>query len=320
MASTNKAKNLFGTIIIPIILIIFLFIFSGCGISGVETEQLKKDLNSYDDIQNCFTSDYTEISEYEITECTIVDNIIDKENEKNIIYCLATANNNYFKVNLDVKVTYIRINSEWQLSDVSYFVDDVIAIAPPEVSQVERIVSDGVYEFDRFSYGIKDEDESSTHYYYLDNYNYNFDVIDITLNDNYRSAKVNCSCQSMGATYYGYYEMSLSMTGWQILQGDSGLRHMTLSKMDFDYATKAVGEFYHSYEDEYAYLKIHEIVEDKIVYTLLGNDSILINCEFDLGENLTAEFDSEFGQFLEIHYSPEEDMWEFGALELKRKN
>ncbi len=291
---------------------------SGCGKKAIDVEQLKEDLNICNEIQDCFTSEYAGSSRYQVSECVITENNLDEEKVQNTIYCTVTAENNNFQVLLDVKAVYHYYDKGWVLDTVSCDLDDVKALTGPDIEKVKSLITSNIRGNSSFSYGVPDEDGTGRKYYYLYSKDNDFSVIDSKVNENGKSASINCCYRSDDAKYYGYYEMLFDKTGWHFGDEDE-LDHMTLTNFDFDFSNKAIGNFYHSYDDEYASLTVHKIENGMVTYSLQGNDSILINCEFKLGENLTAAFDSTKGEFLEIHYSPEEDMWEFGALELERQ-
>lgn len=314
-------KRLISVFVLICLTLTMVCSLSGCGKKGVEIEKLKEDLNLCNEVQDCFTSEYAGSSRYQIAECVITENDLDEDKVENTIYCNVTAENSYFQVFLDVKATYHYYDKNgWVLDEVSCDLDDVKALAGPNAEQVKPIIEDFISDRRGFSYGIpytSDSGGSGTKYYYLYSTNNDFSVIDTKLNENGKSAKINCCYESDGTKYYGYYEMLFDKTGWHFADEDSSNHHMILTESDFNYSTRAIGTFYDSYDEETT-LVVHKIENDIITYSLQTVDSILLNNDFKQGENLTAEFNSKTGEFVGFHYDTEEDIWEFGAVELER--
>ncbi len=311
--------KIFSKLCLIVCLIIALICsLSGCENSSVTSEQLQKDLNLCNEIQECFYSEHAGNSRYQVIECTITGTEVDENEIENIVFCNAKAKNDDFELQLDVKAVYQRYDNDWVLNEVSCDLDDVKALNEPNIEELRAIIENQINSKNRFSYGVPDDDGNGMRYYYLYSEDNDFSIIDAQVNENGKSANINCCYRSDNAKYYGYYKLDFDKTGWHF-NTKKDIEHMTLTKYDFDFSNEAIGKFYHSYEDEYASLIVHKIENGIVSYSLQGNDSILINCEFELGDNLTAEFDITKGEFLGLHYSSEEDLWEFGALELKRQ-
>lgn len=307
-------------IIITIFILLFLLsCISACSRRNIKETQLIKDLNYENEIQNCFSVGYGNDSEFQIIECNISDTEYDKENKETIVYCSAIAENDYFHVELDIKADYIKNN----LDSISYDVDSVKAISAPDKDFMEDMIKQAIKKNKKFSYGIPYDDGIGTRYYYLYSDNNDFDVIDIDLASNGTYAKLNCCYTSDNTKYYGYFEIIFDNKGWHSIDdsllSDIQFLHMILTKVDFDFATKAVGSFYHSYEGEYSNLIIHNISGNFITYSLISNDDFWEINEIETGENITTLFNPDTGEFAEIHYDIEGDFWEHGSVELNRK-
>ena len=314
-------KKLISIFVLICLTLTMVCSLSGCGKKGVESEKLEEDLNICNEVQDCFTSEYAGSARYQISECVITENELDEDKVENTIYCNVMAENGYFQVFLDVKATYHYYDKNgWVLDEVSCDLDDVKALTGPNAEQVKPIIEDFINDRRGFSYGIpytSDSGSSGTKYYYLYSTNNDFSVVDTKLNENGKSAKINCCYESDGTKYYGYYEMLFDKTGWHFAEEDSSDQHMILTESDFNYSTSAIGTFYDSY-DEDTTLVIHKIENNTITYSLHSTDSILLNNDFKQGDNLTADFNSKTGEFVGFHYDTEEDVWEFGAVELER--
>lgn len=191
----------------------------------------------------------------------------------------------------------------------------------PDVNQIQAEIERILNSENSFRYGIVEDDGigHGVHYYYLRSTNSNFRVLDISVNEDKESARVNCCYESDGVNYFGYYEIKHNETGWFFAEENLDPFFMTLVESDFNYSARATGEFYSSYNEKYTSLVIHSIENGIITYSLESNDNILVNNNFQQGENLTADFNSLTGEFLGFHYDTEADSWEFGAVEVVRK-
>lgn len=227
----------------------------------------------------------------------------------------------------------VTVNLTWDNNcdaKINYYIDSnpienngssVISQAP-DINQIQSEIERILNSDDSFSYGIVEAGEGwySVSRYYLESSNNDLQVFDISVNEDGQSAQVNCCYESDGVHYYGYYTIYHSESGWYFAEEDMESFYMTLTETDFDYSARAIGEFYSSYKDTYTSLVIHKIENGTITYSLESNDSIILNRGFQQGENLTAEFNSLTGEFVEFHYDTEADSWGFGAVEVVRKS
>lgn len=301
------------------LLLVIINLLSSCTSKKIEIKDLKNDLEICEEIQNCFNSDYIDNSSYHISNCIIIEQNSNKEKNENIIYCNATAENEYFQLFLDVKAVYYREKSNWYLDEISFDLDDVKAICAPNIQPIQDILKQEIHKRGQFSYGVPHRDGTGTRYYYLKSKNNSFRVERISLNANGKSAKIECCYTSDGVKYYGYFILSLGRRGW-FATYDSKFIHMHLTEIDFDYSTKAIGTFCASKANgEESTLVIHKITKDKIVYSLDSNDEDFKNLDYKFGKNLEEKFYYEIGEFENFHYEAEIDSWVMGAWTFKRR-
>lgn len=236
-----------------------------------------------------------------------------------IVYQGVTINRTWHN-NCDAKINYYIDRTDANNTNDGR-ADGNMAKQAPDVNQIQAEIERILNSENSFRYGIVEEDEGSrgVSYYYLRSADNDFRVLDISVNEDNASARVNCCYESDGVNYYGYYEIYCNETGWFFAEEDLNTFFMTLVENDFDYSTRAIGEFYSSYKETYTSLVIHSIENGIITYSLESNDSILVNFNFQQGENLTADFNSLTGEFVGFHYDTEADTWEFGAVEVERK-
>jgi len=222
--------------------------------------------------------------------------------------------------NCDAKINYYIGSTSVNDTNVES-TDSNKAAQAPDIDQIQSEIERILNSDDSFCYGIVEAGDGwrSVRSYYLESSNNDFQVLDISVNEDGQSAQVNCCYESDGIHYYGYYTIYYSETGWYFSDEDMEHFYMALTESDFDYSTRAIGEFYSSYKDEYTSLVIHKIENGIITYSLDSNNSIIINRDFQQGENLTADFNSLTGEFVGFHYDTEADTWGFGAVEVERK-
>lgn len=271
----NKSKilKLFGFTT----LLLALVMLSGCGIGKVSRETLKSDIISSDIIQSIFSSVFTNRSEYELKECTITKEQVNKDDKQDIIFCDVIVENQYFNVIASLQVLYNYYDTGgWILENISILNDAVYvtSVAPPEVDLIKNAIIDNVTNKEKYEIGFVYNNKL---------YEEKMDFLefnDFDYDEDNHMCKLNVTSSDNHNVVNGYFQVNFdSLEGWKLYcfsenTNDKIFASMLVGSVDSDYSS-ALGEYYinsfKDYTNEYIgseKLVIESIDDKKIKYSI----------------------------------------------------
>lgn len=131
------------TIALSLLSLLMLLLLTGCSEKSVSEAQLKEDLLEQEEVQTCFSSEFTKESAYSIDTLEITKEQINSESKQHVIYCNFTIKNDYFNVELSAQCTYnFYDKGGWILDEFNVLEKSVIPISAAEGQEVINKVLD----------------------------------------------------------------------------------------------------------------------------------------------------------------------------------
>ena len=317
-----KAK----TIITITVILVLLYVLSGCGIKGVSETQLIDDINSCEEIQNIFTSDFISESKYTVTKCDIVKEQANLDEKEDLIYCEITIENDYFAIELNVKTVYNYYDKGgWMLDEATFDKTEVyVKKAPDSYDDISSFIyynTSNFYAYKNNSLAFYTKDDKLEYY---DLAGGDLSVTDCVLNsDDPKYATVICVYQSDCINAKGTYELLFDDNeGWIIPDGPMKDDHILLTEYSSDFS-KAEGVFLWTEDDMYIILSIKDITDEYVIYSVTSDSDETIK-GWVKGGQIKMKFDSISGRFYfldsdaanSLTYNPENDVWFDSTLDL----
>lgn len=130
-------------ITLPLLFLLMFLLLTGCGEKSVSEMQLKNDLIKQEEVQTCFSSEFTNESTYSIDTFKIKKEQINRDNKQDLIYCDFTIKNDYFNVELSAQCTYnFYDKGGWILDELNILEKNVVPIRAAEGQEVINKVLD----------------------------------------------------------------------------------------------------------------------------------------------------------------------------------
>lgn len=307
--------------LVMLLIVIAMFLLTACGNNGVAEKQLKEDIISRDEIQNCYRSQFVGGEKYIIKEYTLIKEQYNKENKEDLIFCEIVLDNEYFEVKVNAEIVYNYYDKGgWVMDELSVQMVEVNPIKAPDVEEVLTVIKAPDYDI---YYG----DE------YLCYYNESLTYVDggelrgvsSEYNASEKSAKMYSKYVNATMEVTGWFEMRFENNEWAIKNTAQGIDKLVLiaENLTTDYSM-ALGEFEWEPRKHPNSNAILLSAGKLVVYDITGN-SIRYGIWFDeepsetwysieQGDNLTATFDLLTGSF------SVGDSFAYSGTELTEKN
>lgn len=130
-------KKLMAGLLEAIFIVFLLLIIQGCSSNIVKEDKIKEDILCNEKVANIFSSRFFDEYELSISKFDVEKRQINSESKNDIIYCNTEINNNYYLINLSLKLVYNYYDEGgWILDNVEILKKDKTVTSGPSAKKI----------------------------------------------------------------------------------------------------------------------------------------------------------------------------------------